>query len=119
VKGLHGQIELQNTAVGDALVILPIYYSSFTNILKWSSFHEQKQYLSLNVLTQSQCIPSFVLCISSCIRDHIASILTAHMITETQGTISSVEETYEMLSTKLRIGVLIKEIVTFENIYKT
>jgi len=41
------------------------------------------------------------------------------MITETQGTISSVEETYEMLSTKLRIGVLIKEIVTFENIYKT
>jgi len=66
-EGLHGQIELQNNGVGDALVSLPIYYSSFTNILKWSLFHEQKQYLSVNVLTQSHYIPSFVLCISSCI----------------------------------------------------
>lgn len=79
VKGLHGQIELQNTGVGDALVSLHFYDSSFTNSSKWVSFHEQKQYLSVNVLIQTQYIAVFVLSISSCTWDHIASILTAHL----------------------------------------
>ena len=60
------KLNYRTIGVGDALVSLHFYDSSFTNSSKWVSFHEQKQYLSVNVLIQTQYIAAFVLSISSC-----------------------------------------------------